>query len=158
MIRSEIVRKLIRCAYDGETPYDGELTLGACLDLYAALRIEEGRQPTFDDLFAHNTAPEPEATFEPDESPPAAQLQGFQPIAAQRSPAAAAAAFKRETHERLRAYHAAHGLGGFVDLAADCGNGIDEITLGRMHSGERFPIDVWRSVAAALDKFENKEL
>ena len=159
MIRSEIVRKLICCAFDVETPYAGELTLGACLDLYAELRIEEGRQPTLDDLITHtyNTAPEPEATVEPDESPPAAQLQGFQPIAAQRSPAAATAAFKRETHERLRAYRAAHGLGCFVDLAADCGNGIDEITLSRMHSGERFPIEIWRAVAAALDKHECEE-
>lgn len=50
MIRSEIVRKLICCAFDCLTPEELDLPLYSCLDLYAELRIEEGRQPTLDDL------------------------------------------------------------------------------------------------------------
>ena len=152
--KSEILRKLICCAFDGAAPDDLDLSLYSCLGLYAELRLEEAAgAPVGGELpphtHTHNAAPTAEATIEPDESPPAA--------AAPKSPASAAAAFKRQTHDRLRAYRAAHGLGCFVELAAECGNGVDEVTLSRMHCGERFPIELWRSVAAALDKQENKE-
>lgn len=100
---------------------------------------------------------EPEAMAAADAAATAADLSGFALTTPRQGSAATAAAFKRETHARLRSFREKHGLGCFVQLAALVGHGVDDITLGRMHSGEKFPIEIWRHVAAGLDKFEKSE-
>lgn len=79
----------------------------------------------------------------------------------QRSGAAEAAEFKRQTLTRLEAYRGrGAGLVSFTPLAELCapvdGKAVAPEMLGRMLNRERFPVAVWRSVAAALDKMEEK--
>lgn len=82
--------------------------------------------------------------------------------AAPRSGAAEAAEFKRATLARLEEYRGrGAGLVSFTPLAELCdevdGKAVTPEMLGRMLSRERFPVAVWRSVAAALDKMERKK-
>lgn len=78
-----------------------------------------------------------------------------------RGGAAEAAEFKRATLSRLEEYRRAGGLSSFTPLAVRCkdvdGKPITPELLGRMLNRERFPIGVWRSVAAALDDIENAQ-
>jgi hypothetical protein len=64
---------------------------------------------------------------------------------------------KKQTHARLLAFRQEYGLGCFGKLAALIGHGIDDITLSRMASGEKFGIEDWRLVAAGLDRAEELE-
>lgn len=78
-----------------------------------------------------------------------------------RGGAAEAAEFKRTTLARLEEYRRAGGLSSFTPLAARCkdvdGKPMTPELLGRMLNRERFPIGIWRSVAAALDDIENAQ-
>ena len=53
------------------------------------------------------------------------------------------------------------GLVSFTPLAELCdevdGKAVTPVMLGRMLNRERFPVAVWRSVAAALDKMEREK-
>ncbi len=69
------------------------------------------------------------------------------------SGASEAARFKRETADRLVAYRSKWGPGCMGRLAALCGD-VNADKLTRMCDREKFPIEVWRQVAAALDKLE----
>lgn len=70
------------------------------------------------------------------------------------SGASEAARFKRDTADRLVAYRSKWGLGCMGRLAALCGGDVNADKLTRMCGRERFPIEMWRQVAAALDKLE----
>ena len=70
------------------------------------------------------------------------------------SGASEAARFKRDTADRLVAYRAKWGPGCMGRLAALCGGDVNADELTRMYNRERFPIEMWRLVAAALDKLE----
>ena len=70
------------------------------------------------------------------------------------SGASEAARFKRDTADRLAAYRAKWGPGCMGRLAALCGGDVNADKLTRMCDRERFPIEMWRQVAAALDKLE----
>lgn len=79
---------------------------------------------------------------------------------ASRSGAAEAAEFKRRTLARLEAYRGTSGLTGFTPLAELCdevdGKAVTPEMLRRMLDCERFPVAVWRAVAAALDEIDKK--
>lgn len=70
------------------------------------------------------------------------------------SGASEAAWFKRDTADRLAAYRSKWGPGCMGRLAALCGGDVNADKLTRMCGRERFPIEMWRLVAAALDKLE----
>ena len=70
------------------------------------------------------------------------------------SGASEAARFKRDTADRLVAYRSKWGPGCMGRLAALCGGDVNADKLTRMCDRERFPIEMWRQVAAALDKLE----
>lgn len=74
--------------------------------------------------------------------------------AARPSGASEAARFKRDTADRLVAYRSKWGPGCMGRLAALCGGDVNADKLTRMCDRERFPIEMWRLVAAALDKLE----
>lgn len=77
------------------------------------------------------------------------------------SPASEAARLKRDTLERLTAYRQKDGLNSLAPLAAACGKVDEKVIsaelLARMLNRERFPVAIWREVAAALDKVERKK-
>lgn len=77
------------------------------------------------------------------------------------SSASAAAQLKRDTLERLTAYRQKDGLNSLAPLAAACGKVDGKVIsaelLARMLNRERFPVAIWREVAAALDKMEWKK-
>lgn len=77
------------------------------------------------------------------------------------SPASEAAQLKRVTLERLTAYRQKEGLTSLGPLAALCGKVDGKVIsaelLARMLNRERFPVAIWREVAAALDKMERKK-
>lgn len=76
-------------------------------------------------------------------------------VAPVRPPGASEAArFKRETADRLMAYRSKWGPGCMGRLAALCGGDVNADKLTRMCDRERFPVETWRQVAAALDKLE----
>ena len=77
---------------------------------------------------------------------------GVEPIRI--SGASEAARFKRQTADRLVAYRSKWGLGCMGRLAALCGGDVNADKLTRMCDREKFPIETWRQVAAALDKLE----
>lgn len=68
------------------------------------------------------------------------------------SGASEAARFKRDTADRLVAYRSSQGLGCLGKLERLCG--IPATTLHGMCERQKFPVDMWRQVAAALDKLE----
>lgn len=74
--------------------------------------------------------------------------------AARPSGASEAARFKRDTADRLEAYRSKLGPGCMGRLAALCGGDVNADKLTRMCDRERFPVETWRQVAAALDKLE----
>lgn len=74
--------------------------------------------------------------------------------AARPSGASEAARFKRDTADRLVAYRSKWGPGCMGRLAVLCGGDVNADKLTRMCDRERFPIEMWRLVAAALDKLE----
>ena len=94
--------------------------------------------------------------------PPPEPVKLAAPPTAPRSGAAEAAEFKRVTLARLEAYRGrGAGLVSFTPLAERCapvdGKPVTPEMLGRMLNRERFPVAVWRSVAAALDKMGQKK-
>ena len=94
-------------------------------------------------------------------TPPPNPVKPAAPPVVQRSGAAEAAEFKRATLARLETYRGrGAGLVSFTPLAELCapvdGKAVTPEMLGRMLSRERFPVAVWRSVSAALDKMEEK--
>lgn len=70
------------------------------------------------------------------------------------SGASEAARFKRDTADRLVAYRSKWGPGCMGRLAALCGGDVNADKLTRMCDRERFPVEMWRQVAAALEKLE----
>lgn len=70
------------------------------------------------------------------------------------SGASEAARFKRDTADRLVAYRSKWGPGCMGRLSALCGGDVNADKLTRMCDREKFPIETWRQVAAALDKLE----
>lgn len=93
--------------------------------------------------------------------PPPDPVKPAAPPTAPRGGAAEAAEFKRVTLARLEAYRGrGTGLVSFTPLAEGCapvdGKPVTPEMLGRMLNRERFPVAVWRAVAAALDKMEAK--
>lgn len=68
------------------------------------------------------------------------------------SGASEAARFKRETADRLVAYRSKWGPGCLGKLERLCG--IPATTLHGMCDRQKYPVDLWRQVAAALDKLE----
>lgn len=94
---------------------------------------------------------------------PAAELQTQRPSEASvvGSPASETAQLKRDTLERLTAYRQRDGLSSLAPLAAACGKVDGKVVsaelLARMLNRERFPVAIWREVAAALDKMERKK-
>lgn len=93
--------------------------------------------------------------------PPPEPAKPAPPSTIPRSGAAEAAEFKRQTLARLEAYRRTDGLTSFTPLAELCdevdGKAVTPEMLGRMLGRERFPVTVWRAVAAALDKMERKK-
>ena len=94
--------------------------------------------------------------------PPPETVKSAASAAAPRVGAAEAAELKRATLARLEEYRGrGAGLVSFTSLAELCapvdGKPVTPEMLGRMLSRERFPVAVWRSVAAALDKMEQKK-
>ena len=92
---------------------------------------------------------------------PAARKPKPEVASAASSPASEAAQLKRDTLERLTAYRQKDGLNSLAPLAAACGK-VDEKEisaelLARMLNRERFPVAIWREVAAALDKMEREK-
>lgn len=77
------------------------------------------------------------------------------------SPVSEAAQLKRVTLERLTAYRQKGGLASLGPLAAVCGKVDGKVIsaelLARMLNRERFPVAIWREVAAALDKMEREK-
>lgn len=71
------------------------------------------------------------------------------------SPASEAAQLKRRTLERLETYATGTRLGATGRVAAAAK--LPNETVARMLEREKFPIDLWRRVAAALDKLEAEE-
>lgn len=63
--------------------------------------------------------------------------------------------------ERLTAYRQKDGLNSLAPLAAACGKVEEKVIsaelLARMLNRERFPVAIWREVAAALDRVERKK-
>lgn len=95
-------------------------------------------------------------------APPPEPVKSAAPSAAPRGGAAEAAEFKRATLARLEAYRGrGAGLVSFTPLAELCdevdSKAVTPEMLGRMLNRERFPVAVWRSVAAALDNMERKK-
>ena len=92
---------------------------------------------------------------------PAARRQQPEDASAAGSPASEAAQLKRDTLERLTAYRQKDGLNSLAPLAAACGKVDGKVIsaelLARMLNRERFPVAIWREVAAALDKMERKK-
>lgn len=92
---------------------------------------------------------------------PATRRQQPEDASAAGSPASEAAQLKRDTLERLTAYRQKDGLNSLTPLAAACGKvdgkAISAELLARMLNRERFPVAIWREVAAALDKMERKK-
>lgn len=92
---------------------------------------------------------------------PAAQRQRPSGASVVGSPNSEAAQLKRDTLERLTAYRQKDGLNGLAPLAAACGKVDEKVIsvelLARMLNRERFPVAIWREVAAALDKMERKK-
>lgn len=92
---------------------------------------------------------------------PATRRQQPEDASAAGSPASEAAQLKRDTLERLIAYRQKDGLNSLTPLAAACGKVdgkvINAELLARMLNRERFPVAIWREVAAALDKMEWKK-
>lgn len=72
--------------------------------------------------------------------------------AARPSGASEAARFKRDTADRLITYRSSQGLGCLGKLERLCG--IPAATLHGMCERQKYPVDMWRQVAAALDKLE----
>lgn len=70
------------------------------------------------------------------------------------SGASEAARFKRDTADAPEAYRSKWGPGCMGRLAALCGGDVNADKLTRMCDREKFPIETWRQVAAALDKLE----
>ena len=91
----------------------------------------------------------------------AARRQQPEDASAAGSPASEAAQLKRDTLERLTAYRQKDGLNSLTPLAAACGKVDEKVIsaelLARMLNRERFPVAIWREVAAALDKMERKK-
>lgn len=83
-----------------------------------------------------------------------AMLGGVAREAARPSGASEAARFKRDTADRLIAYRSSQGLGCLGRLAALCGSDVNADKLTRMCERQKFPIETWRQVAAALDQLE----
>lgn len=92
---------------------------------------------------------------------PAARKPQPEDASAAGSPASEAAQLKRDTLERLTAYRQKDGLNSLTPLAAACGkvdgNVVSAELLARMLNRERFPVAIWREVAAALDKIDRKK-
>lgn len=92
---------------------------------------------------------------------PAARKPQPEDASAAGSPASEAAQLKRDTLERLTAYRQKDGLNSLAPLAAACGKVDGKVIsaelLARMLNRERFPVAIWREVAAALDKMERKK-
>lgn len=82
-----------------------------------------------------------------------ATLGGVTRETARPSGASEAARFKRDTADRLIAYRSSQGLGCLGRLAALCGD-VNADKLTRMCERQKFPIETWRQVAAALDQLE----
>lgn len=101
----------------------------------------------------------PEASAPP--MPPPETAKPAPPSTVPRSGAAEAAELKHQTLARLEAYRRTDGLASFTPLAELCdevdGKAVTPEMLGRMLGRERFPVTVWRAVAAALDKMERKK-
>ena len=93
--------------------------------------------------------------------PPPEAAKPAPPSTIPRSGAAEVAELKRQTLARLEAYRRTDGLTSFTSLAELCdevdGKTVTPEMLGRMRGRERFPVTVWRAVAAALDKMERKK-
>ena len=68
------------------------------------------------------------------------------------SGASEAARFKRDAADRLVAYRSKWGPGCMGRLAALCGSDVNADKLTRMCERQKFPIETWRQVAAALDQ------
>lgn len=77
-------------------------------------------------------------------------VRGVAPV--RPSGASEAARFKRDTADRLVAYRSSQGLGCLGKLERLCG--IPATTLHGMCERQKYPVDLWRQVAAALDKLE----
>lgn len=92
---------------------------------------------------------------------PAARKPQPKDASAAGSPASEAAQLKRDTLERLTAYRQKDGLNSLAPLTATCGKvdgkAISAELLARMLNRERFPVAIWREVAAALDKMERQK-
>nr|DAL12100.1 MAG TPA_asm: hypothetical protein [Bacteriophage sp.] len=93
--------------------------------------------------------------------PPPETAKPAPPSTVPRSGAAEAAELKHQTLARLEAYRRTDGLASFTPLAELCdevdGKSVTPEMLGRMLGRERFPVAIWRAVAAALDKMEQKK-
>lgn len=81
-----------------------------------------------------------------------AALGGVTRETARPSGASEAARFKRDTADRLIAYRSSQGLGCLGKLERLCG--IPAATLHGMCERQKYPVDMWRLVAAALDRLE----
>ena len=139
---AELVRKLICCVWDGAAPDDLDLSLYSCLGFYSRMQAAESAQ---DDSTHTHTQHGPVTDATPAQPSP--------PV----SGAASAAAFKRKVHERLAIYRKNNGVGSFHPLADACGDDVSTDTLSRMLVGEKFPVEMWRTVNKALDALDAKQ-
>lgn len=174
--KDELARQMAELQHKGRSEGGGssvtrvDLTKAQCAELANYLRgvLNNGMGAgSFDKIEmlvlarrALMTAEElPEVSVPP--IPPPEPANPAAPSTISRSGAAEAAEFKRQTLARLEAYRRTDGLTSFTPLAELCdevdGKAVTPEMLGRMLGRERFPVTVWRAVAAALDKMERKK-
>lgn len=147
-----------------------DLTRGQCAALANFLRrtVDRGMDSGYDEIEllvlaqrALRNAAKPTGRVPVCDVPKSSTPEGGGTVSAVRevaparpSGASEAARFKRDTADRLAAYRAKWGPGCMGRLAALCGGDVNADELTRMCDRERFPIEMWRQVAAALDKLE----
>lgn len=147
-----------------------DLTRGQCAALADFLRrtVDRGMDSGYDEIEllvlaqrALRNAAEPAVHVPLCDVPESGTPEGGGTVSAAREAAPArpsgaseAARFKREAADRLVAYRSKWGPGCMGRLAALCGGDVNADKLTRMCDRERFPIEMWRLVAAALDKLE----
>ena len=133
---AELVGTLISAVWEHKTPGEAELSLVECMELWR--RLADGESKAGEQIGSDVPAPDDKCM----ES--GRRLPGPKGISE----------FKHTTMTRLRAYREKRGLGSFARLAEMAGDGVDDDVIRRIFAGERFPIETWRAVAAALDKEE----
>lgn len=143
-----------------------DLTCDQCVKLANFLRrtVDRGMDSGYDEIEllvlaqrALRNASKPIGLALVCDVPKSGTLEGGGNVSAARevarpSGASEAARFKRDTADRLVAYRSSQGPGCLGKLERACG--IPATTLHGMCERQKYPVELWRQVAAALDKLE----